>query len=495
MRWPLLLALFFLLPNSAGAASFFVSPSSGTHTLGSTITVTIVAETATQALNALSGTLSIPTDAFDIVSVTSSGSIVNFWVQEPTRTGASVAFEGVVLNPGYIGSNGKVATVTLRTKKVGTFSLSYTSASILANDGKGTNILSGTRGATFTVSESAPPAAQKTEPEEPDVKTDNDTALDTSGPTIQTFTEVARAIPSDPTVNIRVRATDASGISEYAFALDGGSFIPWEPNAEGIFTAKLGPGAHTVWLRVTDTLQNETKRHVLVFVAPLTTPLVGNIPATMTLGADVRVQGTVVDGITSVTLLATPEYIRSPFFFFKKESIDTAPTRITTQVDEEGMWAVSLKGLPLAGTYRVTITGQDARGGSSLASDPVYITVEPTFVDALLTFIFSVPVILLIVGALAAYALRRTRTVVSKSHVDVDKVAEVEKTLHHAFDVMQRNINKEQARLRKQDTTETQTEEELLEVLEENIETAKMRAEKQLAELEKSAKRASTDTP
>ena len=62
-----------------------------------------------------------------------------------------VRFEGVVLNPGYKGSRGAIFTITFKVKAQGSASLNFLSASILANDGKGTNILSSVRDGSYTL--------------------------------------------------------------------------------------------------------------------------------------------------------------------------------------------------------------------------------------------------------------------------------------------------------------------------------------------------------
>jgi hypothetical protein len=80
------------------------------------------------------------------------------WVQEPVFSNADgrVTFEGVVLNPGYTGSGGKILTLTLKAKGTGTARLSFSSGSVLANDGKGTNILTAMTGTTVTIGPSTP---------------------------------------------------------------------------------------------------------------------------------------------------------------------------------------------------------------------------------------------------------------------------------------------------------------------------------------------------
>jgi hypothetical protein len=161
---------FLLLPLSAKAATLFVSPSSGTYKPGDSFSVSIYTSSADQAMNAASGILSFPKDTLEVVSISKGGSIFSLWTQEPSfsNTAGTVNFEGIVLNPGFIGGSGKILTVNLKVKSSGTASLRLSSGSILANDGLGTNILSGLGSAQMTIVSSALEPDQTTsEPKTP----------------------------------------------------------------------------------------------------------------------------------------------------------------------------------------------------------------------------------------------------------------------------------------------------------------------------------------
>ncbi len=153
--------LFFALPSGAFAATLSVSPSFSSVSAGDAVSVNIVVSSADQAMNAVSGTLSFSSDILTLLSVSKAGSIVTIWATEPefSNTSGTASFEGIVPNPGFTGSSGKVLTFSFRAKKAGTATLSFSSASVLANDGQGTEILGGTNGASVSVSSgSLPPA-------------------------------------------------------------------------------------------------------------------------------------------------------------------------------------------------------------------------------------------------------------------------------------------------------------------------------------------------
>ena len=146
------LGVFFFVP-SVHAASIFLSPSSGEYFLSKNITVSVLVSSADQALNAVSGTVVFPADKLEVVSVSKTSSIINFWVNEPSfsNKAGTVNFEGVVLNPGFKGNSGKIVSVTFKTKSAGTAAVKLTGAQILANDGLGTNITKGVSGASFVL--------------------------------------------------------------------------------------------------------------------------------------------------------------------------------------------------------------------------------------------------------------------------------------------------------------------------------------------------------
>lgn len=150
----LIFAFCIFKVKATNAASLYVSPSSGSYEVGKTFTVSVYVSSTDQAMNAASGVISFPQDKLEITSLTKSGSIISLWVQEPSfsnNTGV-VNFEGIVLNPGFTGASGRIISAGFKVKAAGTGLLTFSSGSILANDGQGTNILTGFGNASFTLS-------------------------------------------------------------------------------------------------------------------------------------------------------------------------------------------------------------------------------------------------------------------------------------------------------------------------------------------------------
>lgn len=137
---------------AAEAASLSVSPSTGVYTANGTFTVRVQVNTGGKPINAAEGTLSFNPNELSVVSVNRTSSIFNLWVTEPTfsNSAGTVTFSGG--SPaGYSGQTGTIMSVTFRAAGAGTARVNFKNGSVLANDGKGTNILTAMNGGSFTI--------------------------------------------------------------------------------------------------------------------------------------------------------------------------------------------------------------------------------------------------------------------------------------------------------------------------------------------------------
>ena len=148
-------ALFFLGAVSASAANLYIQPSTIQATVGVPVSVRVMVSSPAAAVNSYEGTVQFPGDVVSVSNVSKSGSIVGFWVADPSSSisGSSVSFAGVTVDPGYTGSAGTLFSVTIVPTKSGTGTVSLSSASVLANDGLGTNVLQATSPAQIVVSD------------------------------------------------------------------------------------------------------------------------------------------------------------------------------------------------------------------------------------------------------------------------------------------------------------------------------------------------------
>lgn len=148
--------ILFTCATLAEAASLSLSPSTGVYQANSTFSVRVLVNTQGQSINAADASLSFNPRELSVVSVTRSGSIFNLWVAEPSfsNSAGTVSFSGG-LPSGYTGSAGNVMTVTFRATGSGPAKVNFASGSVLANDGRGTNVLTSMSGGTYTIQASS----------------------------------------------------------------------------------------------------------------------------------------------------------------------------------------------------------------------------------------------------------------------------------------------------------------------------------------------------
>lgn len=228
------------------------------------------------SMNAASGVLSFPTDMLSVEYV-NKGSVLNFWVTEPSYSNASgrINFEGVSLS-GFQGSNGSVLTVAFRAKKTGTGTIAFESGQILANDGQGTDITSGLRSGTYSFAQGQAPTPAPTPEPEP---------VEVPEPVVETPRPAPNALEA-PTIRFGLRdGNDAIfGKSAHAkadvvlsFVAVSGSkiYITGTADSEGAFellvpsVLKNGPYAVTGTMILDDGRQSETSDPLTIQIGGL----------------------------------------------------------------------------------------------------------------------------------------------------------------------------------------------------------------------------------
>src|SRR3989344_3564741 len=151
----LLSSFYFLfsvpLKAEAANASLYLSPSTGNYTVGNNFSVQVKVNTGGMAINASDGSLVFDPDKLEVKNLSKESSIFSLWVQEPIFSNSlgTINFAGGKPSPGYSGSAGTISTIFFRAKTAGQTNLSFAAGSILADDGKGTNILANMGSAVF----------------------------------------------------------------------------------------------------------------------------------------------------------------------------------------------------------------------------------------------------------------------------------------------------------------------------------------------------------
>lgn len=157
--------IFAFCTTTVEAASLGLSPSTGVYTANGTFSVRVVVNTDGKPVNASDATLSFNPKELTVVSVNRSSSIFNLWVTEPTfsNSAGTINFSGGV-PAGYTGNTGNIMNITFKAASAGTARVTFTSGSVLANDGKGTNILTAMNGGSYTIQ------AQTTSPQPEEIE-------------------------------------------------------------------------------------------------------------------------------------------------------------------------------------------------------------------------------------------------------------------------------------------------------------------------------------
>lgn len=171
------LVMYGLFANTAFAADLLITPGSGSFNAGQTFTATIQVDPSGDSINAVEAQLSFDTSALSVVSVSKTGSAFTLWPVEPTFSNGAgtISFGGGHTAP--ITSRSNLLTVTFRTNTAGSGGVTFGTASVLAADGRGTNVLENSTGANYTVSASAPTPTPDPTPDTPAAEPEDDAAI------------------------------------------------------------------------------------------------------------------------------------------------------------------------------------------------------------------------------------------------------------------------------------------------------------------------------
>lgn len=149
-------ALIAALPLAAHAADLTFGGASAA-TVGSNIAIPVLVDSPAAAINAVSADVSYPSEVLTLTSISKS-SLISFWTNEPSfsQSAGTATIEGVIFNPGWTGTGGKVVTLNFTPKKAGSATISFSRGSVLANDGQGTELIEHKASKTITIAVPAP---------------------------------------------------------------------------------------------------------------------------------------------------------------------------------------------------------------------------------------------------------------------------------------------------------------------------------------------------
>ena len=166
--------LAVLFANTANAASLFFTPGTGEFGIGKEIAVDLKIDSDGVGINAGQATIRYPKDILEVKSINKTDSAFDFWLEEPSFSNTDGAISFVGGTPyGISGASIHVLHIIFVAKSSGVGTLSFADSAVTASDGSGTNVLSKSLEAAFTISSETvapiitPPTQIKREPVEP----------------------------------------------------------------------------------------------------------------------------------------------------------------------------------------------------------------------------------------------------------------------------------------------------------------------------------------
>ena len=164
MRWffvTIAVSIFFIPHASALGAegSLFLAPASGWYDVEEAFQVRLFADTGDTEIIAAEADIQYDPSALQAIGISTTESALDLWpaVPEFSNLKGNVTLSGWT-SEGISGRNEQLVVMTFRTKRPGEHTVRIVSGALLASDGKGSNIVTSLRPATYTVlvSESEP---------------------------------------------------------------------------------------------------------------------------------------------------------------------------------------------------------------------------------------------------------------------------------------------------------------------------------------------------
>ncbi|PIT92874.1 MAG: hypothetical protein COU08_00120 [Candidatus Harrisonbacteria bacterium CG10_big_fil_rev_8_21_14_0_10_42_17] len=163
--------LFLISAKGVLAASIYILPEQENYERGAEFDIDLKIDSEGESINAAEARIKWPSSVLEFISINKGGSVFNFWVEEPELSidSRSVYFIGGTAK-GISGGSLQIFKIRFKAISGGIADISIADAAVTGADGKGTNVLSKTKGGSFgigvgviqpRVSEPATPEAQQ----------------------------------------------------------------------------------------------------------------------------------------------------------------------------------------------------------------------------------------------------------------------------------------------------------------------------------------------
>jgi len=150
--------IIFGFPLFSNAATLYIAPESKDVKVGDTFSVLVDVDSQGVPINAATADINFDNSLLSVQGVGFSNSIFIIWPEEPSYSNinGNIHFSGGIYSPGWNGTVGPVLRITFKAKAVGQAKLTVMNASILANDGIGTNVLNNKFDSNINISKAIP---------------------------------------------------------------------------------------------------------------------------------------------------------------------------------------------------------------------------------------------------------------------------------------------------------------------------------------------------
>ena len=144
--------LFFALALPANASTLYLLPEAKSFDVGQEFSVDVKVETGENYINATQAVVNFPANILQLVKVDKTGSVLNFWVEEPSFSNENGTLNFIGGTPqGVSGSSLQIIKMRFKASGTGSATISVSDAVVTASDGKGTNVLTDMTGTTIGV--------------------------------------------------------------------------------------------------------------------------------------------------------------------------------------------------------------------------------------------------------------------------------------------------------------------------------------------------------
>ncbi len=432
LKFIVLALLFFICSRSVFAADIFCTSDKTNIAQNKTFTVSVNIDTDGKYINNSEGTISFSKDLINVESISSNSSIFSVWVEKPkfSNKNGTITFNGGIPDPGYSGTRGNVINVVFKAVKKGTAKISFTSADIYANDGMGTDIISGKSGVSLNIIE--PIINKEVAIKEPKIISTKKQKLDIVPPT---NLSVIPSITNEDFVSLNISSEDvSSGVSKYKIIVDGDASIEVSSNGDpvNVVLGPNNPGSHGISVIAYDNAGNLSAKDITFEFPEIKVPQIVNYPETIKKGDPIKIEGISYPN-TDVNIWLAYE--------------DNIPKNYTIKTLSDGKFSFTTDFIDKSGMESFWVEAFRANNIKSKSSQKYYVVVDKSqivkiglFIIEILSIEIPVSVLLILLIYIIYFSYLKIKRMKKRILVDLENT---ENEGHKIFKILEEDASHE----------------------------------------------------